>query len=110
MSLFWRLLDDAAVFPPGDLPLDRAVPAHLAHRQAPYGDLVGPLVVDAGALDELDRVAEVLRPGALDIALTVPLPTLGDALSRAGAIAAVRVVAVEVTLGDGQSAADAFHA
>jgi hypothetical protein len=33
------------VFPPGNAPLDEAVRAHLGHRAAPYGDLVGPLVL-----------------------------------------------------------------
>ena len=41
--IFDRLIDDAAVFPPGDLPLADAVPAHVAHRSAWYSALVGPL-------------------------------------------------------------------
>ena len=38
------LLDDAAVFPPGDLPLDEALPAHLRHRTAWYAAAVGPFL------------------------------------------------------------------
>ncbi|MFF7589214.1 hypothetical protein ACFZCK_17160 [Kitasatospora purpeofusca] len=51
--LFQGLFDDAAVFPPGNLPVAEAVPAHLAHRAAPYADAVGPLLCGAGRLGEL---------------------------------------------------------
>lgn len=53
------LVDDAAVFPPGNAPLDEALRAHLEHRAAPYAGLVGPLVVGDRHLAEL---AELL-PG-----------------------------------------------
>lgn len=39
------LVDDAAIFPPGDAPLADAVAAYLARRDEWYADLVGPLVV-----------------------------------------------------------------
>jgi hypothetical protein len=42
----WRgLLDDAAIFPPGDVPLPEAGEAHGEHRRAWYGDLLGSLVL-----------------------------------------------------------------
>ena len=47
------LVDDAAVFPPGNAPLDVAVRAHLEHRAAAYADLVGPLVVGDAMLPDL---------------------------------------------------------
>lgn len=49
MSIFAGFFDDAAVFPPGSKPLPQAVPDHLGHRSAGYGDLVGPLVLAAPA-------------------------------------------------------------
>ncbi|MFD7410791.1 hypothetical protein [Kitasatospora purpeofusca] len=55
--LFQGLFDDAAVFPPGNLPVAEAVPAHLAHRAAPYADAVGPLLCGAGRLGELAAAA-----------------------------------------------------
>lgn len=42
----WRgLLDDAAIFPPGDVPLHDAAEAHGEHRRAWYGDLLGSFVL-----------------------------------------------------------------
>jgi hypothetical protein len=48
--LFDGLVDDAAVFPPGNAPLPEAVIAHREHRAAWYADLVGPLLVPASAV------------------------------------------------------------
>ena len=39
--LFAGLFDDAALFPPGDLPLAEAVPAHRGHRTAWYAGRSG---------------------------------------------------------------------
>jgi hypothetical protein len=47
------LVDDAAVFPPGNAPLDQALRAHLEHLSSPHFALVGPLVVGDRHLAEL---------------------------------------------------------
>jgi hypothetical protein len=39
------LVDDAAIFPPGNVPLDRAVAEHRAHRASEYAAMVGGFVV-----------------------------------------------------------------
>src|SRR6476469_4784606 len=76
--LFDRLVDDAAVYPPGLSPLDVAVREHLDRRTGPYADHIGPLLVPATSAGELatlatadPRTAElplevglVVRPGA----------------------------------------------
>ena len=54
------LVADAAVFPPGDVPLDEAVRRHREHRAAPYADLVGPLVVGDAHLPDLTDLTEPL--------------------------------------------------
>lgn len=59
---FDGFLDDAAVFPPGDAPLDEAVRAHVARRGTDVGPLVGTLVLPAEALPHVSvpvRVAVV---------------------------------------------------
>lgn len=51
-----RLVDDAAIFPPGNAPLPEAVAAHGRHRSSWYGPAVGPLLVrlgDAAMLHDL---------------------------------------------------------
>ena len=47
------LVDDAAIFPPGNAPLDRAVAEHRGHRASEYADLVGGFVVSDVRLPEL---------------------------------------------------------
>jgi len=47
------LIDDAALFPPGNAPMPDAVSAHERHRAAWYGPLVGPFLCPASRLDEL---------------------------------------------------------
>lgn len=75
--LLRALVDDAAVFPPGNSPLPLAVTAHAALRDGALSGAVGPLLVPASAADALlaaldagswprdDRldVAVVARPG-----------------------------------------------
>ncbi len=61
------LVDDAAIFPPGDVPLPEAVAAYAARRDAWYADLVGPLVVRDTDLPEVPTdipVSVVLTGGA----------------------------------------------
>jgi hypothetical protein len=66
------LVDDAAVFPPGNAPLDQAVRDHEAHRAAPYGDLVGPLVVADSHLPQLLELLDATaQPRPLPVAVVI---------------------------------------
>jgi hypothetical protein len=90
----WRdLVDDAAIFPPGDAPLPEAVAAHVARREEPWADLVGPFVVPDVRIPEVDR--------ALPLAVVVT----GGAGAIAGALRLAErgghdVVGVEIALRD----------
>lgn len=97
-ALFTALVDDAAVFPPGNAPLDVAVREHRAHRGSGYAAMVGPLLVPtsgAAHLGELVeageglRVALVARPGTPDA-------EVDDAVAAARRIPGVRLVGLEV--------------
>lgn len=100
---FHRLIDDAAIFPPGNSPIDRAVSDHHDHCLSAYAPLVGPLLVrdsDVAGLAALtDRPLEIgiigtSGPEGLDRALAIsqrssmiavsaveiPVPTGGDVL------------------------------
>ena len=76
------LVDDAAVFPPGNAPLDAAVRDHLAHREAPYAGLLGPFVVGDGRLPELIEVLSG-RPDAEPLPVTVVVSGGAGALEPA---------------------------
>ncbi|HET7389071.1 MAG TPA: hypothetical protein VFJ19_20675 [Nocardioidaceae bacterium] len=80
---FARLVDDAAIFPPGNAPLPEAVVAHRRHEAAAYADLVGPFVVADNRLADLLALveAEGADPGQ------PPLPLSVVVTGGAGAIA-----------------------
>ncbi|MYR98377.1 MULTISPECIES: hypothetical protein [unclassified Streptomyces] len=61
-ELFASLCDDAAVSPPGGIPLTEAVPAHRGHIASARAPLVGPLVLPQArpAGRDATRVAELL--------------------------------------------------
>ncbi|WP_067793473.1 nitrogenase component 1 family protein [Actinomadura formosensis] len=101
------LCDDAAVFPPGLAPLAAAVPAHRAHRAAPYADLVGPLVLPATALEELDPL---LGDEPLDLSITAPGGPCQAAKSLVTAAGlAVRVRGLEVAVPPGMGPEEFFR-
>lgn len=82
-TLFDRFFDDAAVFPPGRAPLDRAVSVHVERCSKALGRSVGPLLLTPDHLDEAARlhgtsetevplrVGVIVSPGGLTEALAV---------------------------------------
>lgn len=103
-ALLTSLLDDAALFPPGNAPLDEALAAHAVHRRAPHAGLVGTFVFPAGRLDELAAaLQERPSPGPLVLSLTVPaVGVAAEALARAASLPDVSVAALEVAVPAGQ--------
>ncbi|GAA1242987.1 hypothetical protein GCM10009665_37200 [Kitasatospora nipponensis] len=101
---FHGLFDDAAVFPPGDLPLLQAVPAHQGHRSAWYAPFVGSFVCPA------DRSGEVDAP--LELSLTLPQGPCGlpEVLHAWQQRPPGRLVAVEVALPPSVLVAEALAA
>ncbi|GIE82347.1 hypothetical protein Aph02nite_82970 [Actinoplanes philippinensis] len=83
-TLFAGLFDDAAIFPPGNVPMAEAVAAHRARQGSP---LVGPFVCSLARFDEL---ASCTGGAPLRVSLVLPGPV--DALPAAGG---VEIVAVE---------------
>lgn len=57
-SVFRDLIDDAAVFPPGNATLPDAVARHRAHRTSGSAQYIGPLLVPAGSADDLVSVLD----------------------------------------------------
>ncbi|MFG3052031.1 hypothetical protein ACGFZP_13905 [Kitasatospora sp. NPDC048239] len=105
-ALFQGLFDDAAVFPPGNLPVAEAVPAHRVHRSAWYAEAVGPLLCGAGRLGELAGAAGAADP-VLRVGLVLPggSAELGPALAAA---APFEIAGVELATRDAREAVAAL--
>ena len=87
------IVDDAAIFPPGDSPLPEAVTAYQRRRDEWYADLVGPLVVRDTDLPDVPPdlpVSVVLTGGAGAVAGVASLAT------KKG----LRIVALEAAVRD----------
>jgi hypothetical protein len=87
------LVDDAAVFPPGDAALPDAVAAYVARRDEWYADLVGPLVVKDTQLPDV----------AADVPVSVVLTGGAGAVAGVAALAAERghrLLALEAAVRD----------
>ncbi|GAA1614340.1 hypothetical protein GCM10009789_80590 [Kribbella sancticallisti] len=70
-ALFRHLVDDAAMFPPGDLPLVEAVQAHRTHRKSSYADLVGSFVCTDEDLMTVAAEAAKTGEGPLEVAVVI---------------------------------------
>ena len=94
LSAAWSgLVDDAAIFPPGDAPLPDAVDSFVARRDEWYADLVGSFVVT-------DRqVPEVGQPLPLAVVVTGGAGAIEGAL-RLAARGGHDVAGVEIALRD----------
>lgn len=101
-ALFAGLIDDAAVFPPGNAAVPDAVREHLVHRSAWYAPLIGPLVLPDTELATASRAMRESGPEG------EPLPISVVVTSGAGGLTALarrdlpdlNVVAVEIALRD----------
>ena len=62
------IVDDAAIFPPGNAPLAQAEAEHRTHRASEYADLVGGFVVSDGRLPELCEL--VTEPLEINLVVT----------------------------------------
>lgn len=99
------LVDDAAVYPPGNAPLAQAVTDHLAARAAWYAPVVGPLLVPASAVAALPALLppEVgpESPLAVGIIADAGLDGLLAAASDAASEKRLRVVHGEIAVAAG---------
>lgn len=98
-TLFAGLLDDAAIFPPGDAPMARAVPGYLASRRGPAAPYIGAFLCSAPRLPELRDVLH--RSGRLDLSLVVPggAEVLPPVLRAVASDPRLRLCAVELPAG-----------
>ena len=84
--LLHGLVDDAALFPPGNAPMDVALAEHARHRAAPWADAVGPFLCPASRVEEL----RARLPADATLRLSLVFDVVGD-----GAHAALRACAAD---------------
>ncbi len=96
------LIDDAAIFPPGNAPLDRAVAEHRAHRASEYAALVGGFVVTdvklPDLIDILDEGDEI--PLAINLVVTGGAGAIEPAVRWATRAPLLQLRALEIALRD----------
>jgi hypothetical protein len=97
IPLLHRLVDDAAVFPPGNAPLAQAVSGHAVHRSAWYADYVGPLLLPAAAFTDLVQVID-LQDDVASSSAERPLDVV--LIARPGADPATTTAALEALSGE----------
>lgn len=96
---FRGLVDDAAIFPPGNTPLTAAVPAHREHRAAPYAGLVGPFVIGEGRLpDLLDEVSDDVEPLPVSVVVGGGAGAIEGAVRWATRTGALELRGVEIAV------------
>jgi hypothetical protein len=98
-----NLVDDAAIFPPGSLPLDQAVAAHREHKASEYAAMVGNFVVsDVKLPDLIDLLDE--RDGddplAVSLVVTGGAGAIEPAVRWAGRAPTVTLSGLECALRD----------
>ena len=104
------LVDDAAIFPPGNVPLDRAVSEHRGHRTSEYAELVGGFVVSDVKVPDLiahlkdarvdDRDEDDETPLAVNLVVTGGAGAIEPAVRWATRAPVLRLTALECSLRD----------
>jgi hypothetical protein len=93
--LLTGLIDDAAVFPPGNATLPDALAGHQRYRGSWYRDLVGPLLLPASSIHQLPTTGAPLRIGVIaDTGIEAVSTVLADLPGH------VEAVQVEARAGD----------
>ena len=108
-QLWERLVDDAAIFPPGNAPLERAVAEHRDHLASSYAGLMGPFVVSDKRLPELLELVDEERPLAVSVVVTGGAGAIEPAVTWASRSAALTLRGVEVALLPGGHAGYSTH-
>ncbi len=102
-ALFAGLIDDAAVFPPGNASVPEAVRRHREHRTAWFAPVIGPLVVPDAELAQVSR-AVLDNAGAdgeqLAVSAVISSGAGGLVALARRDLPGVEIVAAEVALRD----------
>jgi len=97
------LVDDAAIFPPGNMPLEQAVAEHHGHRSSEYAALVGGFVVSDVKIPDLLEVLDERdddAPLAVNVVVTGGAGAIEPAVRWASRSPLLRLTALECALRD----------
>ena len=110
-TLLARLLDDASLFPPGNLPMSAAVSARIKTASAWFGELAGPFVCPETKLTELGRALTAANTPWIDLSLVVTggAAAVSDAADAVAADPRLRLRAIEVPAARGAEPARAVE-
>lgn len=98
-DFFAALVDDAAFFPPGELPMEQAVPAHRAHLRSAYGAIVGSFVAPDSQLPTLAKLTtETDEPVRTSVVVTGGAGAIESAVRWTEQNAGVELVGLEVSV------------
>lgn len=105
LETFTGLVDDAAIFPPGNASMAEALRSHVEHRSAWYATAVGPFVCSDTRLPELQQALVSMgddAPSSLHVSLTISggAGAIEPAVTWAGRDERLSLTAVEVALRD----------
>ncbi|MBD0292755.1 MAG: hypothetical protein ICV70_04165 [Jiangellaceae bacterium] len=95
-ALVTALVDDAALFPPGNAPMAQAVPDHLAHLTSWYAPVVGPFLCPASRVPE----AAAATPGPINVRIVADtgIGGISPAVDTLASDDRLRLAGVEVPL------------
>ena len=93
-------VDDAAIFPPGNAPLEQAVRDHVAHRSAEYADLVGGFVVSDVKVADLASAVDPTAALEVNLVVTGGAGAIEPAVTWVGRSEGLLLRAVEFALRD----------
>jgi hypothetical protein len=102
-ALFAELVDDAALFPPGNAPMAVGLAEHGEHKQSTYGDLIGPFLCPVSRVDELTSTLPDDERLAVSLVVDVAGEPTHHALRDTGADPRLSLVGIEAAhrrLGD----------
>lgn len=101
------LIDDAAIFPPGEASLTDAVEHHRRYQTAETAACVGPFVVGADSVEKLAALVNRRQfPQGLRVSVVVAQPGVSDALHSLAQLPDLVLAGLEVKLPADATAAD----
>ncbi len=102
-ALFGELIDDAALFPPGNATMRDALAAHPHHLAGTYGRLVGRFLCPASRIPELAQVWSRPEPLIVGVIADTGIDGLSDAVTQLVTDPGLELGAVEIVLPPGSS-------